>query len=347
MAVFDHALLIAQLQRRWRFGDWLAAAWSAERDALRVLMVERHAYLRACREQPELWSSGRFRDGRDFRHLQRRFGDDAAIVQVVLVGRLDASLIERMEDIVGRFSIALHRRRAVALVDLVGFSKLEPMVQLVRLAGLEQALCRAEMALGQSGLRFVPTRTTTGDGFYLWDDVGCESEEAILLALVLLTFAFFDDGGRRDGYRASDLKACLGIGACFNLHRVEQMEPQRDTFIVGAVTIELARLMQACRPGRIFLGLGHHERWLSTWVDAVARGNRHLTAAARFAGRTTQGEISSAGDGSEDRRPTEYEIRAKHGMCYTALNVEGQVRTPDGVITCRFGRETTSDQYAA
>ncbi len=324
MAAFDHELLRERLRRAWQHGAFLSLAWSAERDGLLVLLVERRVFLDACRREPSLWSERRYRAASELLARRREFGDAARLVRVVLAGRPDAALGRRMEGIVQRYSIGLSRRRAVALVDLVNFTRLSPFEQLARLAGLEQALCRAEAALAAARIAFAPVRTTTGDGFYLWEDRGSAPSEVPLLMLILLTFAGFVDAGESEGYGAGDLKACLGIGACFNLHRIARQQPQDDTFIVGEITFELARLMNACRPGQLLVGLGRDGRRLADWTSAVTRCNVQFDRPASFEHNITA-RLTAEEPPGEAARVRRYDVRAKHGWTYTAANLEVEV----------------------
>ncbi len=321
MATFDHALLLARMRRAWHHGDRLALAWTAQPGLIRVLMVERGAFLALCRARPALWSGRRHHPPASLPALEAELGEAAERVDVVLAGRADEALHARVEKLVERFSIRLHRRRPVALVDLVAFSKCGPIDQLSRLVGLEQALCRAEEGLAAADLAITPMRTTTGDGFYLWDPTSRADSAVRLLALVLATFAHVD----RAGFGAEGLKATLGIGACFGFHRVSGQTPQDDTFIVGAVTVEIARLMGGCRPGQILLGTGPDHRRLPTWTDAVAELNPRLEAAAASVGFRLRAHLTGRRDLDGHTLFDRLTVRAKHGWSYPAVNLCGVI----------------------
>jgi hypothetical protein len=321
MAVFDHRLLLDRMRRAWNHGDRLALGWTAVPGSLRVLMVERSAFLSLCRARPNLRSDGRYQRPAMLCDLGAELGTATRLVEVVLVERVDAAVHARMESVVERFTLGLAPRQPVALVDLVGFSKLGPMDQRVRLASLEQRLCRAEAALERASFGFTPLRTTTGDGFYLWYPRRDTADAARLLALVLSTFLEFEVAGRDAGFDAGDLKATLGIGACFTFHRIAEQTPQDDTFIGGAVTVEIARLMAACRPGQILLGTGPQHRRLATWRAAI----RDLKAALGHMERGTDRRLLAKLTGSRNddggAKLDRYTVRAKHGRTYPAVNM--------------------------
>ena len=347
MAVFDQALLLDRLRRTWRDGDRLALGWTAVRGALRVLMAERRAFLDLCRARPELWAERRYRDPATLRALAAELGAAARVVEVVVVGDADAPLHARMETLVERFAIGLDPQRTVALLDLVGFSKLGPLDQLTRLTALEQALCRAEAALARAGFGVTATRTTTGDGFYVWDPDTTTAEPARLLALVLTTFVTFAAAGRRDGFDAGALKATLGIGACFTFHRIAAGTPRHDTFIVGAVTVETARLMEACRPGQILLGTGPRHGRLDRWRGAIARLNDALADAGAATGHRLEAELTGSRDADGASRLDRYTVRAKHGWTYPAVNVGARATAVDGKRATTVGLTATPTGRAA
>lgn len=318
------------MRRAWNHGDRLALAWTAVPGSLRVLMVERSAFLTLCRARPNLWSDDRYHPPAMLRDLAAELGTATRLVEVVLVGRVDAAVHARMESAVERFTLGLAPRQPVALVDLVGFSKLGPIDQLVRLASLEQGLCRAEAALQRASFGFTPLRTTTGDGFYLWYARGDAADAARLLALVLCTFLEFEAAGRDAGFDAGDLKATLGIGACFTFHRIAEQTPQDDTFVVGAVTVEIARLMAACRPGQILLGTGPQHRRLTTWRAAIGELNAALGDTERDIDRRLRATLTGSRDDNGDAKLDRYTVRAKHGWTYPAVNMCAEALIADG-----------------
>ena len=50
------------------------------------------------------------------------------------------------------------------------------------------------------------------------------------------------------------LRACFHVGSCYEFHQAEGLNPTMHDFIVGDVTIELARMIDAAQPGQILVG---------------------------------------------------------------------------------------------
>ena len=50
------------------------------------------------------------------------------------------------------------------------------------------------------------------------------------------------------------MRACFHVGSCYEFHQAEGLNPTTHDFIVGDVTIELARMIDAALPGQILVG---------------------------------------------------------------------------------------------
>ncbi len=50
------------------------------------------------------------------------------------------------------------------------------------------------------------------------------------------------------------LRACFHIGSCYEFHQAEGLNPTLHNYIVGDVTIELARMIERALPGQILVG---------------------------------------------------------------------------------------------
>ena len=50
------------------------------------------------------------------------------------------------------------------------------------------------------------------------------------------------------------LRACFHVGSCYEFHQAEGLNPTVHDFIVGDVTIELARMIEAAAPDQILVG---------------------------------------------------------------------------------------------
>ncbi|OIO69241.1 MAG: hypothetical protein CO186_12850 [Zetaproteobacteria bacterium CG_4_9_14_3_um_filter_49_83] len=160
-----------------------------------------------------------------------------------------------MDALVKRYGIALVEERAVALFDAVGFSLLSPFEQMTQLNSLAYSLNAATSKLMQKDMHIHFARTTTGDGFYIWN-----RKEDTLANLTLYHFmhlALADNSIARSKAKALTvpyLRACFHIGAHYEFHQAEGLSPTAFSYIVGDVTIVLARMSDQAMPGQVLIG---------------------------------------------------------------------------------------------
>ena len=76
---------------------------------------------------------------------------------------------EIIEKMIKRYSITYVPNRGVSLFDIVGFSLLTPFEQMMQLNSLSYSLNSAQAKLLTKRIGVDFSRTTTGDGFYIWN----------------------------------------------------------------------------------------------------------------------------------------------------------------------------------
>jgi hypothetical protein len=141
------------------------------------------------------------------------------------------------------------------LFDIVGFSLLTPFEQMTQLNSLSYSLnsAHAKMLELDVGINFA--RSSSGDGFYIWNrDHGLEANVNLyhFMHLVLADNAIARS--KSSANSVPRLRACFHVGSCYEFHQAEGLNPTVHDFIVGDVTIELARMIEAAAPGQILVG---------------------------------------------------------------------------------------------
>ncbi|MFW5678821.1 MAG: hypothetical protein ACOC3D_01025, partial [Pseudomonadota bacterium] len=227
----------------------------------------------------------------------------------------------KIDALVARYAVALSAPRPVLLFDLVGFTTLAPTAQLIRLAALERSLSEAESALAARDLPLELRRTTTGDGFFVWDESASTEIDGRMLALLLLTVALFGRHGRGREFDTDAIKATAGIGRYWHLHRIEHGQPQADGYIVGEVTIELARLMGECLPGHVMLALGHQARNMERLARGVRDANHLLATCTIVFGGELRARLAARRTSGGRLEPAVRSFRAKHDWVYHAVDL--------------------------
>jgi hypothetical protein len=249
---------------------------------------------------------------------------------------IETQIIEKM---VRRYGINYVASRAVTLFDIVGFGLLTPFEQMTQLNSLSYSLnsAHAKMLELDVGINFA--RSSSGDGFYVWNrDHGIDANVNLyhFMHLVLADNAI----ARAKALTKSvpRLRACFHVGSCYEFHQAEGLNPTIHNFIVGDVTIELARMIEAAYPGQILVGdfMADLSDQISdntdsqVNLDAVrflqrAKGNLDMLRGLELSGeRVTAIKCYLTGQRLDNgvfsiRRLS---IRDKHGLTRTAYNAK-------------------------
>jgi len=249
---------------------------------------------------------------------------------------VETQIIEKM---IRRYGINYVASRAVTLFDIVGFSLLTPFEQMTQLNSLSYSLnsAHAKMLEQDVGINFA--RSSSGDGFYVWNrDDGLEANVNLyhFMHIVLADNAIARS--KSASKAVPRLRACFHVGSCYEFHQAEGLNPTMHDFIVGDVTIELARMIEAALPGQILVGefLAEHtggnldHTQTQAHMDAVtflqrAQGNLAKLSGLEFSGeRVTAIKCYLTGEkmGGGQFNIRRLTIRDKHGLSRVAYNAK-------------------------
>jgi hypothetical protein len=250
---------------------------------------------------------------------------------------VETQIIEKM---IRRYGINYVASRAVTLFDIVGFSLLTPFEQMTQLNSLSYSLnsAHAKMMEQEVGINFA--RSSSGDGFYVWNrDDGLEANVNLyhFMHIVLADNAIARS--KSSTKAVPRLRACFHVGSCYEFHQAEGLNPTMHDFIVGDVTIELARMIEAALPGQILVGdfladIVKDERVdpaeSQANLDAVtflqrAQGNLAKLSGMEFSGeRVTAIKCYLTGEnmGGGQFNIRRLHIRDKHGLTRVAYNAK-------------------------
>jgi hypothetical protein len=249
---------------------------------------------------------------------------------------VETQIIEKM---IRRYGINFVASRAVTLFDIVGFSLLTPFEQMTQLNSLSYSLNSAHAKMLEQDVSINFARSSSGDGFYVWNrDDGLEANVNLyhFMHIVLADNAIARS--KAASKAVPRLRACFHVGSCYEFHQAEGLNPTMHDFIVGDVTIELARMIEAALPGQILVGefLANHTdvttdpTQTQAHIDAVtflqrAQGNLSKLSGLEFSGeRVTAikcyltGENMGGGQFSIRR----LKIKDKHGLSRVAYNAK-------------------------
>lgn len=252
----------------WNLGENIVLAWTLEDAELRFLAVrhyellEPHGMRTASGDiRPDthafidtVLAGSKFVSGDDFERLREQFGRGARIVRARLGAYLSGHR-DLVSVLVTRYSVSLIRERAVVLLDAVNFSLYSPLEQVAVLNSLSYSVNSAYRQLTATDVQINFARTTTGDGFYIWNRLPTSTANIALYKLLLLILAdnaVAQSKARR--FPVPRLRAAFHVGEHYEFYQVEALNPTTFSYIVGPVTIDLSRFLEDALPGQILLG---------------------------------------------------------------------------------------------
>ncbi|MEI6557572.1 MAG: hypothetical protein WCO00_04135 [Rhodospirillaceae bacterium] len=321
--------LDAHLNPVWELGRNAVLAWTPVRTGLRMAVIPVRELLQLLAGQPDLLQGPRYLDEAKFVELctaSRLKPID--IITSLRVGPQEGYVPwQTVEGIIKRYSITETPHRAVMLFDIVGYSKLDPLHQIGQLNSLEYCINVAHRRLLGWGVKVDLARSTTGDGFYVWNrSVGLVAEVSLLiLLLMVLAENELERAQERHGL-VPQVRACFSVGRHYAYYQIEGLSPRGYDYIVGDVTITLARLIQKTEAGQLLIGDFERPRseggsdTIATPVF-VAQADKYFR---KLVGREFNGvPISDLGLSltcGRDKMPEKLVIGDKHGMKHTAYN---------------------------
>lgn len=258
------------LHDAWALGQNSILSWSPRNNGIQILVVPHYAiaeYTTAPADDPLLPPRVSARFITDLISGERQLTSDQMqkvcrlldveprfipLRQALTDDMIESRIIEEM---IKRYGISYVASRAVTLFDIVGFSLFTPFEQMTQLNSLSYSLnsAHAKMLELDVGINFA--RSSSGDGFYIWNrDHGLEANVNLyhFMHLVLADNAIAKSKSISNA--APRLRACFHVGSCYEFHQAEGLNPTIHDFIVGDVTIGLARMIEAAMPGQILVG---------------------------------------------------------------------------------------------
>ena len=157
--------------------------------------------------------------------------------------------------LIKRYSLTFVADRAVVLFDAVGFSRFSALEQATQLNSLSYSVNTAYSKLMDRKIVIQFARTTTGDGFYIWNrdrSIHANVDLYHFMHLVLADNAIARS--KATGNTAPLLRTAFSVGGHYEFYQSEGLNPTTFSYIVGEVTIELARMIGEARPGQILVG---------------------------------------------------------------------------------------------
>ena len=343
------ARLDRELSAIWNLGDNVLLAWARAGDELLFLAVRHYAIpesvhagdgapsakKEALRFINELVSGPKRLRPEELERACRAFDCEPTRIRADLPME-DEQVATLVSDMVRVYGVTLMRDRAVILLDAVQFSLQPPLDQMSMLNSLAYSVNSAHAQLLSKNIRIEFARTTTGDGFYIWNRARTADSNTELYKLLMMLLA--DNAVARSKARSSwvpKLRAAFHVGDHYEFHQVEGLNPTNFSYIVGQVTVDLARMVQRALPGQILLGdfhtsLGDGEAGAPVTRDTIEFVEDTAATLDQLAGlEISGGRVSSIRCYLTGRRLESgghfihrYHLRDKHGSTRQVYNAK-------------------------
>jgi len=259
------------LHERWGLGENVILNWCPAGEGISLLVVPHYAIAGYTSQQPDAARGAPSRPKQEFFQVLLSGRRCLTPAQLAKVGRLlgieathlplreplknTAAQNEIIEKMVKRYSITYVPNRGVCLFDIVGFGILPPFEQMMQLNSLSYSLNSAQSKLLTKRIGVDFSRTTTGDGFYIWNrDLTLEGNVNLyhFMQLALADNAIAQKKATHN--TVPRLRACFHVGSSYEFHQSEGLNPTLYNYIVGDVTVDLARVIERAMPGQILVG---------------------------------------------------------------------------------------------
>ena len=325
----------------WNLGAKGLVGWTPAAGGIQVLAVPITTLFRAAGAHPRVFVDRRRMGVQTFASVAAQFG--ITPVEIPLpdpAARAPGLPLEALiERVFAQYAVTTTHQRAVLLIGIDEFSLFSPEQQAAQLTMLEFALNIAEEQVRLKGVPIDLGRSTTGDGFYLWNrNKGFEADLA-LFAVFMLALAVHASMQQQDRYSyVPAIRSCFGLGSHYGYAHPNPREPSAHDYIVGDVTIRLARLIEKTRRNQIVFA--EFTRQLDDKATVNTSGFLHHAAGivemlrGRPLGDSAIERISTyltgpkTGDG--DFQVTRLTITDKHGVDPFAYNAKVNVFLEDG-----------------
>jgi len=344
------------LRKQWRMGQNIVLCWSADERGLLVIFVPHYFLGNYCAAGDA--QAAESRDNEDFiRDLisgQRRKTRDELFA---VSERLDVSptfiklntalteehqVLDAVEQLIKRYGLSYVQSRAVLLFDIVEFSLYTPFEQASQLNSLSYSLNSAYNKLLARGIEINFARTTTGDGYYIWNrDLGPGANQNLFYFMLLVVADNAEARAASRGNTVPVVRTGYHIGGHYELYQAEGVNPSLFSYIVGDVTIELARMVDLAQARQILIGdfqceqagRGSADIRAVTPVTApafVSACNRDLSTiqGTQLSGKTIDAmSCLLTGNVEADGRatPRRFRIVDKHGLSRHAYNLQIEI----------------------
>lgn len=333
--------LYEKLRGVWDLGANVIVGWRVEAGDLTVFYLPILLLPLAAKQFSGLLS----RNNRaiDEAHLNElaKAGCKSSLIPMSFALGQDEATGHQIGSIIRYYTVTHMNCRAVALFDMVDFSLSSSFVEISQINVLSYHINRAAECVATLGLPVDLTTSTTGDGFYIWNrNEGLEADLALFyvtaLTLVYNRVTILD----LPLEPIPDLRCCFDFGEHYEYYQPSGTKPDSRGYIVGDVTIKLARLITAALPKQFLVGdsirpagvaevssqqpVQFSRLNMASFFHFAQTNARLLTGVAVGDGAIDSVETHLTGDhmSNEEFRINKYVVVDKHNLSHRCFNAQ-------------------------
>lgn len=331
--------LYDKLRDVWNLGENVVIGWRSAATGVEILFLTSTGMTRVGRDEPGMLERNRhIREPEKFEALIAK-GCQSVVLQLPFAVAEDKATIEEMNAILRYYTVTHSQCRAVGLFDIVNFSLYSAFEQITQINVLAHHINQAAAHVGAVGLPIDVTASTTGDGFYIWNRKEGLAEDLALFYATSLALIYNQRAREENPHETIPiLRCCLDFGDHYEYYQASGTKPDPRGFIVGDVTIRLARLISKALPRQFIVGSYIQEiaKQGAQEPEATAISRIDTPSFVNFASSNSKIFLGSAfaistverigarltGDQISENEHTinKYEMTDKHGLSHRCFN---------------------------
>ena len=351
------------LREHWNLGQHIVLCWCPTEVGIDVLLAPHYFLANFSHTLNEgepvdrldalngtfirkLIAGGRRMERLEFDGTARRLDLEPTSIKLPIPVCEDSAALAATEALVRRYSISYVDSRAVLLFDIVDFSIHTPFEQTSQLNSLSYSLNAAYSKMLKNDINIDFARTTTGDGFYIWNrDIDPMASIHLFQFMLLVVANNAIARSKAKGRTVPRIRTGFHVGSHYEFSQAEGLNPTTFSFIVGDVTIELARMLESARSGQILIGdfvtrvpTSTRDGAYLIEVDSPRFVDRVRKSLNRLKGVELSGEeiesihcfLSGETGASGGETVKRFRVTDKHGRSRNTFNVRINIRTARG-----------------
>ncbi|MEQ8193153.1 MAG: hypothetical protein RIB59_01560 [Rhodospirillales bacterium] len=343
--------LDANLRRVWGLGANLIVGWRFQSNGIDVLYLPSYDLPKVSGIEAELLQFDREIRAQGQLETLKKSGCKLSRIALAYQLNREQSVLDFINHLVRKYSVTYHPCRAVALFDMVSFSIHSPFQQITQINVLSHYIKLAAQRCRHLGMPIDVCMTTTGDGFYVWNErSGVMADIALYNATLLALTYNYVSRDLATTESVPRLRCVIHFGSHYEYFQNNSSDGPGSAFIVGDVTVNAARLISQARTNQLLIGAytrdldaDNEDRKLSdllgtSSLDAFAFMAMAQEETAKLAGLPVPGgkieRINAYLTGprvSDDAFAIrKYYITDKHGLEHGCYNAKLNVTTSQG-----------------